>query len=85
MSQRDESTAALSIRTGDSFLSLGQHVSAHACYMTAVTEAAKPGANGNMDRSARLSSSYLIEQRSAIERLRRLFRIPTQSSYVAIL
>jgi tetratricopeptide (TPR) repeat protein len=50
MGERDqESTAALSICAGDSFLSLGQYDDARTCYMAAVAEAAKPGADGNMD------------------------------------
>src|SRR5688572_66332 len=45
----DENTAAISIRTGDSFLSQGEFDAARTCYMTAVAEAAKPGASGLMD------------------------------------
>jgi pentatricopeptide repeat protein len=50
MAERDqESTAAISIRTGDALAELGQYDDARTCYMAAVMEAAKPGPNGNMD------------------------------------
>jgi tetratricopeptide (TPR) repeat protein len=47
--QNQESTAAISIRTGNSFFNLGQYDDARTCYMAAVTEAAKPATNGHMD------------------------------------
>ena len=46
---KEESAAGLSIRTGDSFLNLGQYDSARTCYLAAVAEASKRGTAGQMD------------------------------------
>jgi len=80
MGERDEeSTAAISIRAGDSFLDLGQYDDARTCYMAAVAAAAKPGTNGCMDYA-----SLGISMNAAahcFERFKRSERIPRKIPY----